>query len=159
MWCPYRAMQKKITITISKNSFLYWKKEGELQQRSNTKYITKLAHDCIFFRIRLNIENIAAVGKKMPPKKTNNARTATHYVWFSWFWSHLKMSKNIPMWLQDYLKDKNQRCLQFFRTEGAWSVPEGYPPFEKIANNIDFSLWGKQCIVPRKWDQNCENHT
>ena len=28
-----------------------------------------------------------------------------HYVWFSWFWSHLKMSKNIPMWLHDYLKD------------------------------------------------------
>ena len=27
-----------------------------------------------------------------------------HYVWFSWFWSHLKMSKNIPMWLHDYLK-------------------------------------------------------
>ena len=73
--------KKKITITISKNSFLvYWKKEGQLQQRSNTKYITKLADDCIFFRIRLNIENIAAVGKKMPSKKTNNARTATHYV-------------------------------------------------------------------------------
>ena len=28
-----------------------------------------------------------------------------HYVWFSWFWSYLKMSKNILMWLHDYLKD------------------------------------------------------
>ena len=29
----------------------------------------------------------------------------THYVWFSWFWSHLKMSQNMPMWLHDYLRD------------------------------------------------------
>ena len=28
-----------------------------------------------------------------------------HYVWFSWFWSQLKMSRNIPMWLHDYIKD------------------------------------------------------
>ena len=28
-----------------------------------------------------------------------------------------------------------------------------------VFKNIDFSLWGKQWIVPRKWDQNCENHT
>ena len=32
--------------------------------------------------------------------------SALHYVWFSWFWSHFKMSKNIPMWLHDYLKTK-----------------------------------------------------
>ena len=31
-------------------------------------------------------------------------------------------------------------------------------PFEKFSN-VDFSLWGIQCIVSRKWDQNCENHT
>ena len=24
----------------------------------------------------------------------------------------------------------------------------GCPPFEKISNNVDFSLWGKQCICP-----------
>ena len=30
---------------------------------------------------------------------------------------------------------------------------------KKISKNVDFSLWGKQCIVPRKWDKNCENHT
>ena len=29
-------------------------------------------------------------------------------------------------------------------------VPFGHPPFEKISNNIDFSLWGKQCIIPAK---------
>ena len=29
-------------------------------------------------------------------------------------------------------------------------VPFGHPPFEKISNNIDFSLWGKQCICPAK---------
>ena len=32
-------------------------------------------------------------------------------------------------------------------------------PFERISKNVDFSLWSKQCIVQRKWDQNCENHT
>ena len=29
-------------------------------------------------------------------------------------------------------------------------VPFGHPPFEKISNNVDFSLWGKQCICPAK---------
>ena len=29
-------------------------------------------------------------------------------------------------------------------------VPLGHPPFEKISNNVDFSLWGKQCICPTK---------
>ena len=37
-------------------------------------------------------------------------------------------------------------------------VPFGHSPFEKISNNVDFSLWGKQCICPAKRDQNCENH-
>ena len=41
--------------------------------RQSDEYIKKIG----FFPIRLNIENIAAVGKKMPSKKTNNARTAT----------------------------------------------------------------------------------
>ena len=35
-------------------------------------------------------------------------------------------------------------------------VPFRHPPFKKISNNVDFSLWGKQWIVPQKWDQNCE---
>ena len=30
---------------------------------------------------------------------------------------------------------------------------------EIFSKNIDFNLWGKQYIVPRKRDQNCENHT
>ena len=35
-------------------------------------------------------------------------------------------------------------------------VPFGHPPFEKISNNVDFSLWGKQCIClvktrPKLW--------
>ena len=29
-------------------------------------------------------------------------------------------------------------------------IPFGHPPFEKISNNDDFSLWGKQCICPAK---------
>ena len=38
-------------------------------------------------------------------------------------------------------------------------APFGHPPFENFSNNIDFSLWDKQCIVQWKWDQNCKNHT
>ena len=45
--------------------------------RQSDEYIKKLVGRDCFFPIRLNIENIAAVGKKMPSKKTNNARTAT----------------------------------------------------------------------------------
>ena len=33
---------------------------------------------------------------------------------------------------------------------GTLRVPFWHPPFEKISNNIDFSLWGKQCVCPVK---------
>ena len=38
------------------------------------------------------------------PKLLNVTKVA-HYVWFSWFGSHLKMSKNVFGWMHDYLKD------------------------------------------------------
>ena len=30
-------------------------------------------------------------------------------------------------------------------------APFGDPPIEKISKNVDFSLWGKQCILLPKW--------
>ena len=71
--------------------------------------------------------------------KTNTAFTAmaawwhnskVHYVWFSLFWSHFC--------------GNNALLINTLR------VPFGHPPFEKISNNVDFSLWGKQCICPTK---------
>ena len=57
-----------------------------------------------------------------------------HYVWFSEFWSHF--------------------CGIM---HGA--APKGPAEWRKNFKNVDFSLWGKQCNVPWKWDQNSENHT
>ena len=48
--------------------------------------------------------------------------------------------------------------LKFYFTPQAPCFGEA-APFEKFSKNVDFSFWGKQCIVPRKWNQNCENHT
>ena len=94
----------------------------------------------------------------MPFQVGNNLKKAAaasdgHYVWFSWFWSHLKKYSHVVARLPQRLKST---LFEIFST---LRVPFRHPPFEKISNNVDFSLWGKQCIVPQKWDQNCENHT
>ena len=73
----------------------------------------------------------------------------THYVWFSWFWSHLKMSKNVVTRLPQRLKSTLFEIFSHSLGPLHW----------KNSNNVDFSPLGKQCIVPRQWDQNCENHT
>ena len=78
-----------------------------------------------------------------------------HYVWFSWFWSYLKMSKNV-FWVVARLPQRLKSILfEIF----SHSAQKGALHSKENSNNVDFSLWGKQCIIPWKWDQNCENHT
>ena len=64
-----------------------------------------------------------------------------HYMWFLQFWSHFRRTTHcLPRRLKSTL-------FEIFST--LW-VPFGHPPFEKISNNVDFSLWGKQYIIPAK---------
>ena len=79
-----------------------------------------------------------------------------HYVWFSWFWSHLKMSKNVFCVVARLPQRLKSMFFEIFSSL-RWPLRDSF--VRKFSKNIDFSLWGKQCIVPRKWDQNCENHT
>ena len=73
-----------------------------------------------------------------------------HYVWFSQFWSHFHETMHcLPQRLKSTFFEK-------ILSEG---FPKGTRRQKQISKNIDFSLWGRQCIVPWKWDQNCENHT
>ena len=56
--------------------------------------------------------------KKKIISSLHSVEKSLHYVWFSWFWSHLKMSKKL-FWVVAQLPQrlKNQCCLKFFRTE------------------------------------------
>ena len=57
------------------------------------------------------------------------------------------MSKNV-FWVVARLPQRLKSTL--FEIFSILRVPFGHPPFEKISNNVDFSLWGKQCICPAK---------
>ena len=41
--------------------------------------------------------------------------------------------------------------LTFFEIFSSLKVPFGDPLLEKVSKNVDFSLWGKHCIVLPKW--------
>ena len=52
------------------------------------------------------------------------------------------------IWLVAWLPQRLKSML--FEIFSTLRVTFGHPPFEKISNNVDFRLWGKQCICPAK---------
>ena len=82
---------------------------------------------------------LLADAQEYPKEFVNVFLVSTHhYVWFSRFWSHFRRTNALFA-----SKAKINVVLNFFE----WRGPEGYP---EISNNVDFSLWGKQCICPAK---------
>ena len=62
-----------------------------------------------------------------------NILNALHYVWFSQFWSHFPRTMHcLPQRLKSTL----------FEIFSNGVDPKGPVEWEKISNNIDFSLWG-----------------
>ena len=79
-----------------------------------------------------------------------------HYVWFSQFLSHFHRTMHcLPQRLNSTLFEK-------FSSRPA---RKGSAAWEKISNNVDFSLWGNRATAQNTffdifmWDQNHENHT
>ena len=64
--------------------------------------------------------------------------SVVHYMWFSQFWSHFHGTNALFA-----SKAKINIVWNFFKRR----VPEGYPEWEKISNNVDFSLWGNRATT------------
>ena len=57
---------------------------------------------------------------------------------------NVKKYSHVIAWLPQRLKS------MLFEIFSTLRVPFEHPPFEKISNNIDFSIWDNQCICPVK---------
>ena len=56
-----------------------------------------------------------------------------HYVWFSWFWSHLKMSKNVLCVVARLPQRLKSMLFEIFSHS---SVPFGTAPFKKFQTTL-----------------------
>ena len=104
----------------------------------------------------VGVENSDGLGKLPTWADGWKKNTQTHYVWFSQFWSHFQGTMYcLPQRLKSIL-------FEIFSNEAA---PKGPLEWEKISNNVDFSLWGNHAATQNtffdvfKWNQNHENYT
>ena len=66
-----------------------------------------------------------------------------------WVETRKKFQFQMCVWVVARLRQRLK--LTFFEIFSSLKVPFGDPLLEKVSKNVDFSLWGKHCIVLPKW--------